>query len=127
MTYRYQALKRKNFKTDETLYYPAPAAATVVGIDQIAAEISERCTVTRADAVGIINELEAQVKRALLDGNTVRLGSLGSFRMTVSALSVDTRDEVTADLVRSVRVRYTPSTWIKNKLQLGSIHFKRIN
>lgn len=127
MTYLYKPLSRKNLKTGDYLFYPAPASASVTNIEQVAAEISARCTLTRADVVGVLKVLEEQVERALLEGYTIRLGHLGSFRLTTSAEATDDKDAVSAALVKKARVRYTPSVWIKQKLQKKNVHFKRIN
>lgn len=125
MTYLFKPVARKNFKTDTVQYYPAPSSAALTDLDQVAAEISERCTVNRADVVGILKALEQQVKRALLEGYTVRLGHIGSFRITTKAESVDDKKDATALLVRKARVRYTPSVWIKSKVNRNNITFKR--
>lgn len=85
MTYLYKPLIRKNFKTGEKMYYPAPLPAAITNFEQLAAEISAKCTLTRADAMGVLKELERQVLHALLSGYTVRLGSLGSFRLTAKS------------------------------------------
>lgn len=126
MPYRFHPALRRNFKTGENQFYPAPAPFVSIDIDQVATEISERCTVTRADIVGILKALETQLEHALLEGYTVRLGQIGSFRLTTSAVSVDDKEEVAADLVRALRVRFTPSVWLKNKLRRDVIKFRRV-
>ena len=57
MTYLYKPLARKNFKTGENMFYPAPLPAAVTNFEQLAAEISAKCTLTRADAMGVLKEL----------------------------------------------------------------------
>lgn len=126
MPYNYHPTIRRNFKTGENLFYPAPAPFTPVDIDQVAAEISERCTVTRADIVGILKALETQLEHALLEGYTVRLGQIGSFRLTAKAVSVEEKDDVSAALVRNPRVRFAPSVWLRNKLRRDVIKFRRV-
>lgn len=60
MTYLYKPLARKNFKTGENMFYPAPLPAAVTDFELLAAEISAKCTLTRADAMGVLKELERQ-------------------------------------------------------------------
>lgn len=126
MTYQFKPVARKNFKSGAVQYYPAAAPAAVTDIEQVAAEISARCTLTRADVVGVLKVLEEQVKQALISGYTVRLGHLGSFRLTTKAETVDEKSDVNALLVSKARVRYTPSVWIKQKLQKKNINFKQV-
>lgn len=124
MTYLYKPLARKNFKREEMQYYPAPLPAAVTNFEQLAAEISAKCTLTRADAMGVLKELELQLLQTLLSGYTVRLGNLGAFRLTAMAECVDEAKDVGADLIKKVRVRYVPSVWINKKLLLHNIEFK---
>lgn len=126
MTYSYKPLARKNLKTGANQFYPAPASSAVSNIEQVADEISARCTLTRADVVGVLKVLEEQIERALLEGYTVRLGHLGSFRLTTKAESVDDKNDVSTALVVQARVRYVPSVWIKQKMQPKKINFKLV-
>lgn len=126
MTYLYKPLARKNFKIGENMFYPAPLPAAVTDFELLAAEISAKCTLTRADAMGVLKELERQILHALLSGYTVRLGSLGAFRLTAKSVGVETKDDVSSQLVKKARVRYVPSTWINNKLLLQNVDFKNV-
>lgn len=42
MTYLYKPLARKNFKTGENMFYPAPLPAAVTDFELLAAEISAK-------------------------------------------------------------------------------------
>lgn len=126
MTYLYKPLVRKNLKTGEHLFYPAPLPAAVTNFELLAAEISAKCTLTRADAMGVLKELERQLLHSLLSGYTIRFGSLGSFRLTMRSECVDEADDVSVALVKKARVRYVPSTWINKKLLLHNVEFKNV-
>ena len=126
MSYAYTAQIRKNFKSGEKLFYPAPAPTTPVSINQLASEISEKCTATRADILAVLSELQNQIINALLAGNTIRLGMVGSFRATVTANSVELRDDVSVDLIKKVNCKFVASPWIKNRLQTKRLNFKRM-
>ena len=126
MSYAYTAQKRMNFKTGEKLFYPAPAPTTPVSINQLASEISEKCTATRADILAVLSELLNQIITALLAGNTIRLGMVGSFRATVTANSVELKDNVSVDLIKRVNCKFVASSWIKNRLQTKRLKFKRM-
>lgn len=126
MTYLYKPLARKNLKTGERQFYPAPLPAAVTNFEQLAAEISAKCTLTRADAMGVLKELERQILHSLLSGYTVRLGSLGSFRLTMRSECVEDADDVSVALVKKARVRYVPSMWINKKLLLHNVEFKNV-
>lgn len=126
MSYAYTAQKRRNFKTGEKMFYPAPAPTTPVSINQLASEISEKCTATRADILAVLSELQNQIIIGLVAGNTVRLGMVGSFRATVTAYSVESKDDVSVDLIKRVNCKFVASVWIKNRLKKNRLNFKRM-
>lgn len=127
MSYAYKAVSRKNLKTDVRLFFPATAPFTHVTVDQLAAQISEKCTATRADIMAVLSELQTAIGTALLEGQTIRLGSLGSFRATLKAESVDEKLHVSADLITGVRCVFTPSSWLKIRLKRERLKFKRVD
>ena len=75
--------------------------------------IVDECTLTRADVVGCLAALERHIGSALRNGESVRFGDLGSFRLTVNSEAADTKQDVKAASVKSVKVRFTPSTRLR--------------
>lgn len=126
MSYGYTACAHKNFKTGNTQFYAATAPLTPITIEQVAKEISEKCTLTRADLMGVLSELQTQIKNIVLQGNTVRLGNLGSFRLTVKAERVDNKADVSAELINNVRIVFVASPWIKTRLKPARLTFRRV-
>lgn len=126
MSYGYTSCARKNLKTGETQFFPTPTALTPITIDRVAREISEKCTLTRADLMSVLCELQTQIKNATLQGNTVRLGNLGSFRLSARTEWADDKDEVNVALVKNVHMVFVASPWIKKRLQLSRLTFKRV-
>lgn len=126
MSYAYTAQIRRNFKTGEKMFYPSPAPTAPLSINQLASEISEKCTATRADILAVLSKLQNQIANALVEGNTLRLGMLGSFRATVTAFSVDNKDDVSVELIKHVNCKFVPSVWIKNRLKKNRLNFKRM-
>lgn len=126
MSYGYTGRACKNIKTGKVEFYPTTAPLTPITIEQVAREISAKCTLTRADLMSVICELQTQIKEVTLHGYTVRLGNLGSFRLTAKAESVDDKAEVSAALVRNVHLVFVASPWIKKRLQPSRLNFKRV-
>lgn len=126
MSYSYTAQVRRDFRSSEMKFYPTPAPTTPVSINQLASEISEKCTATRADILAVLSELQNQIISALIEGNTIRLGMVGSFRATVSADSVRDKVDVSLDLIKCVKCVFVPSVWIKNRLKKERLKFKRM-
>lgn len=93
------------------LYYPE---AVVVGkrvtTKQLAKALSDRCTVTLADTLAVLSELGGIMSTYMAQGRSVSLEGLGSFRYTINASKqgVETAEEVSANQVKSVRIRFVP-------------------
>lgn len=110
----YEARPVRNINTKEVRYYPGVALSGTMNIAAVATEIEKRSTVSSADVKAVLDALQFEVKQALADGHTVRLGDLGSFRLTVAAAyGSDEKENVTARYISHVRVRFTPSTQLQ--------------
>ena len=118
---------KKNFKTKETLFYAEIAPVTPLSLEDLSDAITEVCTVTRHDIVAVLSALQEQIIRAILNGQSVRLGDLGSFRPTLSGTSAPTDKELTEAHIRRVNCRFTPGRLLRHGLSLhnSAVRFSR--
>ena len=121
---KYKPMLRKNPKNGRTAYYAAIVNEKSVGIDEIAEAIQTNCTVHRADVLAVLASLEEQVVNQLLAGNTVRLGQLGSFHLTLKSRPSETEDKVTSENVKAVMVRFRKSSRMQGNFQLTNPRVK---
>jgi predicted histone-like DNA-binding protein len=75
--------------------------------------VSEETTLNPKEAEMAVYQLFKVVTRLLLDGHTVQLGELGSFRLTARTRGVATEAEVTATLIEKLAVRFSESEALK--------------
>ena len=106
--------------TDEKKFYIQVAPTAPLTLEQIAKHISSRCTVTETDCLAVLNELETEVITAARNGNSVRLGKLGSFRPTISSAGVATAADVKISNVKAVRCRFNPGSRLRAALHLSN-------
>ena len=106
--------------TDEKKFYIQVAPTVPLTLEQIAKHISSRCTVTETDCLAVLNELETEVITAARNGNSVRLGKLGSFRPTISSAGVDAAADVKISNVKAVRCRFNPGSRLRAALHLSN-------
>lgn len=66
---------------------------------------------------GALDAIEYELKQALLNGNTVRLGDLGSFSITVTSEAADTKANVSAANIKRVCVKFYPSVSLMRDMQ----------
>ena len=77
--------KKNPLKKNEIKYYPQMAPTTPMSLVQIVKRVEKRSTVSSADVKAVLDALQYEVMEALENGNTVRLGDLGSFRLTMKS------------------------------------------
>ena len=78
----YKAIQRKNPLNDEVKWYPTIVLGNPVLLDEMTELIALNCTVTEHDIKAVLSALQEQIVLALKQGRSVRLGDLGSFRLT---------------------------------------------
>lgn len=113
---------RNTRKPDEPSICVKASGLGSVDIETIAQEVSDKCTITRADVMAVLSELETYVGDQLLQGKNVRLHALGSFRTTLSSEPAMPELFSSAN-IRRVNVRYTPSSYLRKALNLKRLSF----
>lgn len=124
----YSITPRKNPVNKVTMYHAQAQTVAPVDLVSLARDISSQCTVTIHDVKAVISALEEHITRKLQNGNSVRLGDLGSFHVTLVGKGAPTAAEHTTDLIKAVRVRFVCSSRMRNAFRVdnGVIGFRRI-
>lgn len=117
---KYYVREGKHFSTGASIFYAQNVAVQPVDIDQICEEVSHSTTVTKADVLAILTELEHQFVNLMRSNKSVRFGLLGSFRTTMQSYAARTSAEFTKSNIRQIGLRFTPSATMKYKLKNGS-------
>lgn len=104
-------------------YYASPVYGGEVDLAELGKQLSSRSTVTKTDAVAVLTGLEELITEELLDGKIVKLGVLGSFRISLSSEGKETPDEVTSTAIKNSKVIFRPSTEIT--YNLGRMRFAK--
>ncbi|ATV26243.1 HU family DNA-binding protein [Prevotella intermedia] len=111
--------KKNPLKKTEIKYYPQMAPSTPMTLAQIVKRVEKRSTVSSADVKAVLDALQYEVIEALENGNSVRLGDLGSFRLTMKSQGVETVAEAKkkgVQLIKKVNVQFTKSTTMRDTL-----------
>lgn len=123
----YIAQAKKNPQTKTLSYYAQIAPVTPLKLDDIVRRIEKTCTVSSADIKAVLDALQHEIVESLRAGNSVRLGDLGSFRATLSSSGVEAPEKVSAALIKSVRVRFTPGAKMNEIFgNLKALSFNRV-
>lgn len=114
---QFKVKKLKSPKTGTLFYFPSIVQSGTLTLSEVASRIAKRSTMHTADIKAVLSALEQTVGDALTSGHTVRLGDLGSFRLTCNASNgADAPELVTTKQVRKFSVRFTPSGAMQQKL-----------
>ncbi len=105
----YTIIPRKNPQSRETKFYAQLTPTTPVVLSVLADVISKQSTVTVHDVKAVISALEEHLVNYLLQGNSIRLGDLGSFRLTIRSGGAESEEAFDSNLIKGVSVRFTAS------------------
>lgn len=111
---KYQYKNEKN-KSANNKWFGRAVAIDEVGIEELADEIQDNCTVKRSDILAVLSEMGPAMKKWMQKSMKVRVPYLGLFRLSVHSSGVDAPEEF--DLrknIKSVAVRFFPETKIDN-------------
>ena len=115
---KYSLIKRANPLTEEVCYHASLNSPTPMTLESFASNICGNCNITTLQLYNVIYHLENEIIRALQNGNSVRLGDLGSFHITLSSTGTDTPDKFSKENLRDLKVRFKASTKMRKGLDL---------
>jgi predicted histone-like DNA-binding protein len=98
-------------------WYPVLKSTGMIRERQVARLLADETTLNPKEAEMAVSQLMKVITILLLNGNTVQLGELGSFRLTVKCETSDTKEEVTAHKIKKVNVRFTASEDLRNAMK----------
>lgn len=125
--YKVLGIQKPGSQDPETIkYYPRPAAAQRVEIEELADEISYSTTLTDVEVEGVIKALIKQMQTHIAQGHIVALGKFGSFRVTFHSGGSETAEEVKASQIKKVNLRFCPGTGLSQALSLKNLKFRNI-
>lgn len=126
---KYRVVSRKAPKAETVKYYPLLTGGQLVLRERVIERIEKRCTLSSSDVKAVLDALEFELIDCLQQGNSVRLGDLGSFRVTLRSEGVDQADAVTSASIKGTHVVFTPSSKIRRALSvpLKTVSFQRVD
>ena len=122
----YKVSKCKNPKGVEgTTYYSGKAVKTgEYTFDDLAADINNSTTVTKADAMAVLASIKPFITKALLSGQVVVLNDLGRLQVTIQSkcFSEDTMsasDFSPSMMIKGHKIIFRPEKGLKNDIASG--------
>lgn len=104
-------------------YYARSVSKGVKDIDDLTQSIEKISTVSGADIRAVLYSLVDVISGHLSDGYIVRLGDLGSMRISISSDGFDTAEEVNNNAIRRAKILFSPESKLQNTL--ATLRYKK--
>jgi predicted histone-like DNA-binding protein len=101
----------------EKKFYALAQSQGQADIDVLTKDIEQMCTVSGADIRAVLYAMVDVIGKQLAQGRIVRLGELGSLRVSFSSEGRDRPQDVNATAIRNARFLFTPGNLLKTTLK----------
>lgn len=98
-------------------YYPVVRSRGEVDIRSLADEIAQRTSLSRPDVLATLEALVLAIPQHTERGYIVRLGELGSLRLSLKAVGSPTEAEVSTENIKGVKYIFSPGPELKEALK----------
>ncbi|NOU45907.1 MAG: DNA-binding protein [Bacteroidales bacterium] len=105
-------------------FYASPVMDGEMNLSDMTKAIEKICTVSGADIRAVLYALVDVSVDNLSNGTIVRLGDLGSMRVSLSSEGKATAAEVTASAIKNNSVIFTPGNRIKE--MLAAVKYQKV-
>ena len=111
-TVKYSVIPRINPRDRETepKFYAQVQTSGDVSMREMCERIEQSCTVTKADVYAVLVAMENVIIDALKGGEIVRLGDLGTLRVSLSSKGALTEKEYNTSLITRKRILFRAGT-----------------
>ena len=98
-------------------YYASAQSSGETSLRDLAKEIAEISTMSLPDVIGVLESVVMLVPRHISQGKIIRLGELGSLRISISSEGVEKPEEVSARNIKSNRFVFAPGKELQKALK----------
>ncbi|ERJ59936.1 HU family DNA-binding protein [Sphingobacterium paucimobilis] len=104
-------------------FYAKPVHTGEITLEELSADISHASSITQADVYAVLQSLIREIPRNISRGYIVRLGEMGSFRLSTKSLGSDLADEVNSSNITNAKLLFYAGRQIRNVMQ--TLTFKK--
>ncbi|MDR2260529.1 MAG: HU family DNA-binding protein [Azoarcus sp.] len=101
---------------EQKKWYLIKNKGRAIDLDEIAEDIQGRSSMTKGDILAVLSNLIQVLPAHLKKGDSVRLGGLGSFRLTITSNGADDAASLSTSDVKGARVVFVAGTELKREL-----------
>jgi len=98
-------------------FYASVSSSGEISVRDLAKEIAEITTMSMPDVIGVLESVLMLVPRHISQGKIIRLGELGSLRLSVSSEGMEKAEEVNAKCIKSSKFIFKPGKELQKALK----------
>jgi predicted histone-like DNA-binding protein len=98
-------------------FYARAVHSGEITLENLAADISHASSLTEPDVYAVLQSLVREIPHNIAKGNIVRLGNLGSFRISCQSAGSELEEEVNATNIVRSRLLFHPGTRVRDALR----------
>jgi len=98
-------------------FYAKATDASITDLSELAELVALNTSMSKTDCYAVLMGLETFVIRELERGRNVRLGELGSYKISLNSEGRDTEDEVDSFAIKKAKINFTPGLGLKKMLK----------
>ncbi|MDR0333203.1 MAG: hypothetical protein LBI15_07025 [Dysgonamonadaceae bacterium] len=106
-------------------FYAKPVQGREITLEALTKAIERKSTLSGADIRAVLYAMVEQAVDGLAEGRIIRLGEMGSLRISISSEGRDTPEEVTSSVIKKTGIIFTPGKKIQNMLKMA--RFTKVN
>jgi len=128
MSLNYKLVRRYSMPSDKTSvkkYYALAKSTGVTDLNHLCRMIQARSAVSSADVKSVLDNLNFVMDMELSAGRIVKMGELGSFRLSLSSEGAEEEGAFNKTLVRKARVLFAPGISLQNTTK--TLAFTRVS
>ena len=110
MAIKYVLVERPNpqDRTAPKKFYANAVVRGSMGLEGLAERIAGASTASKGDIMLVLTALGEQLQQLMMEGYSVKINGLGTFRVTINGIGSDTAEEFSSSLIRKFSIRYRP-------------------
>ena len=105
-------------KQEKVKYHARTVVESTLTNKDIAEEISKRCTIRKAEAMAVMEEVADIFLEKLIEGHAIQLQGIGTFHISAKSPSVSSKKEVRAESIECGGVVYRAEKKLLRKLSM---------
>lgn len=108
-------------KTGEQISFPKITGGMKMDLREVSRILAQRSSLSEGDVYAVVVGLVDLIPEKLLDGYTIKLDGLGSFRLHAKVATAKNPEDVNVRNIKGLRISFRPDNEMKKELSLTGI------